>query len=231
MPAAIAGRGASAAYLEAARESAREKARALENEFEGLCEQAGVHYSWVTEDGDHLERLAYHAHAADVTIVSKPGQYENLEDHFRLSTMEEFTLVSGCPVLVLPHAEKIPTFGSNIMVAWKSTREALRAVRDGLGFLKDAEKVTVLSIGPTASDALSETEFVNYLRRHEITAEPHNVDEGEGIGETLLASAASHGCDMIIMGAYGHSHLREVLLGGATRYVFRNLEIPVLMAH
>lgn len=232
MPAVSTGRGASAAYLEAARESARERAIALEEEFESACDKHNVKSTWVVEDGDHLESLAYHAHAADIAILSRPSKAEHLEDHFRMRLAEQFTLISGCPVLLLPRIEEIPTFGKHIMVAWKANREALRAVRDSLPFLKEADKVTVLAVGPTAEDALSETELVSYLSRHEISAEPHNVAESEeGVGHTILATAEALGCDMIVMGAYGHSRIREIIMGGVTRYIFGHTSMPVLLSH
>lgn len=232
MPHAVTGQGASAAYLATARESARQRAIALEEEFRATCSSNNVHATWVVEDGEHLDALAYHAHASDIAILSCPTEAENFEDHFRMRLAEQFTLISGCPVLMLPRKPDIPTFGKHILVAWKANREALRAVRDSLSFLKDADKVTVLAVGPTGEHALSETELVAYLRRHDITAEPKNVEkDSEGTGHTILTTAEQLGCDMLVMGAYGHSRIREIIMGGVTRHIFANCSIPVMLSH
>ena len=230
MPAQITGRGASAGYLSAAVETAREKAKELREEYSAYCEEHGITADWAVEEGDHLDLLAYHAHVADLAIVSQV-EYETLEDRFRLRLPEKLTMVTGCPVLLLPDEHKIPPFGRHVLVAWKSNREAVRALRGSHDFLRSAEKVTVLSVGETPDIMASEHEAVAYLKRHGIEAEPQSVDDDDDVGETLLRQAAELGCDMMVMGAYGHSRWREILMGGITRHVFEHATIPVVMCH
>ncbi len=231
MPPVIAGRSASAVFIADARERARERAAALEKEFEQSCAKQGVSHTWVVEDGAHLQALSYHAHAADLMILSQsePGQY--LEDRFRLRLAEELVLDVGCPVMLLPRVQPVPAFGKRILIGWHSNREAVRAVRGSLDLLRTAESVTAMTVGPTPEDKLSEHELVAYLARHGVEAEGVNVDDRGGVGETLLAEAKARGSDMLVMGAYGHSRIREVVLGGATRHVFRHAELPVLTSH
>lgn len=231
MPAQITGRGAAAGYLSAAVETARESAKALKEECESYCAKHSISYDWVVEDGDHLDLLTYHAHVADLAVVSQ-SERQSLEDRFRLHLAEALTMATGCPVLVLPQKEKIGPFGKRILVAWKGYREAVRAVRGSLDFMKSAEQVTVLAVGQTPGATASEDEAVAYLKRHGIEAEPRSVPiEHENVGETLLQEAGELGCDLLIMGAFGHSRIREIILGSVTRHVFEATTIPVIMAH
>lgn len=231
MPPVIAGRSASAIFISEARERARERAFALEKEFEQSCAAQGVSHTWIVEDGAHLAALSYHAHVADLLIVSHSESGQYLEDRFRMRLAEELIMDVGCPVLLLPRHDPVRPFGDHVMVGWRSNREAVRAVRGTLDFMREAKSVTAVTVGPTPEDKLSEEELVRYLARHGIQAEGVNVPDVGGVGETLLAEAGRRGCDTLVMGAYGHSHLREVVLGGATRYVLRHAEIPVLTVH
>jgi nucleotide-binding universal stress UspA family protein len=231
MPPVIAGRSASAVFIADARERARERADQLEREFEETCSKEGLSHTWIVEDGTHLAALSYHAHVADLLIVSHSESGQYLEDRFRIRLAEELIMDVGCPVLLLPRQDPVPSFGENVLVAWRSNREAVRVVRGTLDFMRAAKSVTVLTVGPTPEDKLTENELVSYLKRHDISAKGDNVEERGNVGETLLAEAKKRGCDTLIMGAYGHSHLREVILGGATRHVLRHADIPVLMMH
>ena len=231
MPPTVAGRGASAVFISAGRERARERAAALQKEFDGTCANEGVSHTWVVEDGQHLQALSYHAHVADLMIVSHSDEGEYLEDRFRLRLAEELVFDVGCPVLLLPRVEPVPPIGRHVLIGWHSNREAVRAVRGSLDLLRAAESVTVLTVGPTPEDKLSEHELVAYLARHGIRAEGTNVEDRGGVGTTLLAEAKRRGSDLLVMGAYGHSRLRELVLGGATREVLRHAEIPVLTSH
>lgn len=231
MPPAIAGRGASAVFVQEARSSARRKAEALRREFDSLCREAAVEQTWIVEDGEQLEALARHAHVADLTIVSQSSEGSYLEDRVRPRLAEEITLLSGSPVLLLPRVDPVPGFAEHVMVAWHPNREAVRALRDALPFLRAAPRVSVVAVGEAPARSAGEAEVVAHLRRHGVAAEPVRVPERDGVGATLLATARERGCDMLVMGAYGRSRLRELLLGGATRHVFRNTHVPVLMSH
>lgn len=231
MPDAVVGRAASAGYLAEATRIAREKARKLEREFQEACKSENITGSWVTEEGDHLELLERHAHLADLAIVS---QYrpQHLEDRFRLLMPEELMMVSGCPVLLLPRGCKPETIGRNVMIAWKSMRETVRAVRGALPFLQSADSVAVVSLGDEGRIAVSLQEVGDYLKRHGIEADLYSEEAPSGdLGEALLAHARKLGADLVVMGAYGHSRLREMMLGGVTRHVLRHTTLPVLMSH
>jgi nucleotide-binding universal stress UspA family protein len=144
---------------------------------------------------------------------------------------EELMMLAGCPVLLLPHGHAGGEIGRNILVAWKQTREAVRVVRGARGFFEMAERVTVLTVEPDSDDADSLAEVAGYFKRYDVTAETEMREEGDGVGETILARANELGSDLIVMGAYGHSRLREIVLGGVTRHMVRESKIPLLMTH
>lgn len=231
MPAQITGRGASAAYLSEATMQAKAKAEALEAEFKMNCERSNVEFSWIITEGDHLDLLARHAHAADLVIASQPT-YESFEDRLRMRLPEELALHSGLPVLILPQDSEIKSIGKRVLVAWKDTRETVRAIRDNISILIDAEKVFVLTVAPDTGDALSLHEVADYIARHGVNVETQHIGNYEhSIGETILDAADSCEADLIVLGAHGHSRLRELIMGSVTDHVVKNTEIPVVISH
>ncbi len=231
MPAQITGRGASAAYLAEATAQARKKAEALEQEFDASCERKNIDYSWITTEGDHLDLLAKHAHTADLIIASQPT-YDSFEDHLRMRLPEELALHSGLPVMILPREKNIEKIGKRIMVAWKDTRETVRAVRDNMSLLIGADKVFVLTVAPDAHDALSLQEVATYLQRHGVNVDTQHIANYEDtVGQAILDSANSCDVDMIVLGAHGHSRLRELIMGSVTDHVLKNAELPVVISH
>ena len=230
-PAEITGRGASLVQIAEATEIAHEKAVPLEAEFRERCKHDRVSGTWLVEEGDHLELLGRHAHCADLAIVSQtdPG---HLEDRMMLQLPDHLTLVAGCPVLVIPHAGEVGHLGRRVVIAWKSTPAAVRAIRGALPFLKEAEKVEILTVGDKGGVSVPAEEVADFLARHRVKAEAHSEPSGEGqIGEAILVHGRAFGADLLVMGAYGHSRLRELILGGATRHVMTHMTTPVLMSH
>jgi nucleotide-binding universal stress UspA family protein len=118
-------------------------------------------------------------------------------------------------------------FGTAIVAGWNGSREAARAVHEALPFLTAAERVVLCAVGEEAARHLEAA--ATALRRHRVPVHPEQVDGPDGnAGETLLARAAAHGADLLVMGAYGHGRLRELMFGGATRHVLREATLPVL---
>jgi nucleotide-binding universal stress UspA family protein len=121
-----------------------------------------------------------------------------------------------------------------VLVAWNGSREATRAVHDALPLLRRAEQVTVLSIDPdpAAERRLPGAHVSRHLTRHGVTVQSPTITGADGaVGDLLLSYVADHDIDLIVMGAYGHTRLREVVLGGATRTLLRHMTVPVLMSH
>lgn len=232
MPAAVAGRAASSVFLESAYEASRARARRLSTEFKDMADRANVDHTWIVEDGEHLGHLRYHAHVSDLVVVSQINQALNFEDHFRVRLAEELVMDIGAPVLIVPRNFEAALDPKHVLVCWKMTYESVRAVRGSLAFLKRAELVTVLSIDESEESMLSATEVVSYLQRHGVTADAELVPSSDrSVADTLIEQAEQRRAQMMVMGAYGHSRMRELLFGGVTREMFQKMRLPVIMAH
>ncbi|MEO1193275.1 MAG: universal stress protein [Pseudomonadota bacterium] len=227
----IAGRGVSKVMLEEAAASAAKRATELEAEFKDYCQRKSIPHQWIVADGEHLEMISQHAHAADLLIVSQPDE-RFLEDRIRVRLAEELVMSSGLPIMVLPRSWHDDWTPKRALIAWKPTREAVRAVRDALPLLQKAERVYVGTVRPSAEDAISTLEIVQYLQRQDVHPHVTEVDESDDkAGDCLLDMAQTHECDLIVCGAYGRSRLRELLLGGVTRTLVRHSPVPVLLSH
>ena len=127
-------------------------------------------------------------------------------------------------------------FGKKVLVAWNARREAARAVFDALPLLQQAQEVKVIWVNPqdeggVASDVPA-GDICAALARHGVKCEATEVARPQtNVGRTLLMRAAEYGSDLLVMGCYGHSRLREFVLGGASRHVLDHMTIPVLMSH
>jgi len=231
MPAAITGRGASHAYTAQALEHNRATAARLEVEFKERCRRQGLAGEWRCETGDHLERLDVHSRYADLAIVS-PGKSKSLEDQIALVMPEQLPLTSTCPVLIVPDAWTGKTIGSRALISWKSTRESARTVHGAVPLLSKAGSVRVVTVGAEGDDHLPGAEIGTYLARHGITVEVAALaGQDERVGGVILADAKESGADLLVMGAYGHHRLRELVFGGTTRHVLYHATLPLLMMH
>jgi nucleotide-binding universal stress UspA family protein len=230
MPAGITGRGASYAYLAEATAIAHERAEEIEHEVRTKC--SALTYSFSVEEGDHVELLARRTPFVDLAVVSQ-SHPAHLEDRVRLQIPDQLPMQAACPTIVLPWEPRTQTAGRHTMVAWKNTREAGRAVRDAIPFLGDAGEVTVLSIErPGRPDSTGE-KICDFLSKHDISVDLRtNINDNDAsVGEIILDVARELDCDSLVMGAYGHSRLRELIIGGTTRYILGHMDLPVLMSH
>lgn len=230
MPAGITGRGASYAYLAEATAIAHEKAEEIEHEVRNHC--ADVTYSFRVEEGDHVALLARRTPFVDLAVVSQ-SHPANMEDRVRLQIPDQLPMQAVCPTIILPWERRVPTSGKHTLIAWKNTREAGRAVRDAIPFLSDAEAVTVLTIERPGKPDPSGQEICEYLVKHGVNVGLRNNinDNDASVGEIILQVAQELDCDALVMGAYGHSRLRELIIGGVTRHILGHMDLPVLMSH
>jgi len=178
---------------------------------------------------------ALHARYSDLTILGQLDP-DRAETEMIRPRPEQVALASGRPVLIVPYAGHFANVGRRVLIAWGATREAARAVSDAMPLLVSAELVTVLTIdpreGPDGHGEVPGADIALHLARHGVKAQiERTVSGGLPVGEVLLSRAADLGADLIVMGAYGHSRARELLLGGATRSVLRSMTVPVLMSH
>ena len=148
---------------------------------------------------------------------------------------ETVALTTGRPVLVVPFIGAKPP-GKIVLLCWNASREAARAAADALPFLKAAQKVIVLVVNPTVSaEGHGEepgADAAAWLARQgvKVTVQ-RDVAPDADVGGLILSRAADHDADLIVMGIYGHSRMREMVLGGASRTLLASMTVPVLMSH
>jgi nucleotide-binding universal stress UspA family protein len=206
--------------------------------FRASCDRAGIAGEWRLFEGmvsNVIDTVTLHARYADLVVL---GQADRSDPSSRRTAalVEDVLIDSGRPTLIVPYAGDFPTIGKNVLIAWNATREAARATSDSLPLIEDADTVTVLSFGPTPSIAeladLPPEDLVRHLARHSISATASQLPVDElSVGDMILSRASDLGVDLIVMGGYGHSRLREFVLGGATRTVLQHMTVPVLMSH
>ena len=217
------------------RETSRSTAVKMREAFDHATGLRGLSAEW-REIPEGLDAdPALHARYADLVILGQLDP-DRTETELIRPRPEQVALASGRPVLIVPYAGHFDDVGRRVLVAWSATREAARAVSDAMPLLMSAELVTVLTIdpseGPHAHGELPGADIALHLARHGVKAQiERTVSAGLPVGEVLLSRAADLGVDLIAMGAYGHSRMREMLLGGATRSVLRSMTVPVLMSH
>jgi nucleotide-binding universal stress UspA family protein len=178
--------------------------------------------------------LALQARYADLVVVSQPDMDE--ADSSILSGLPEYVMLNSVrPVLVIPYAGQFDRIGKRPLIAWDGSMEATRAVANAIPMLKRADNVTVAVFNPVLHHDMHGQEpgadIALYLARHNIKVEVARLKTRLDTGNALLSLAADLHTDMIVMGGYGHSRFREVLLGGVTLTVLKTMTSPVLMSH
>ena len=177
---------------------------------------------------------AVHARYADVAVLTRPADGAGIE--LREELVEGVLFYSGRPALVAPPGWKGDFIGKRAVVAWDASREATRALSEADDILEFSEQVTVLTVDakPKAfghGDAPG-ANIAGHLKRRGLNADVRNVEsKGRAPAEAILEEANRLGADLLVMGGYAHSRLRELVFGGATRDLLRVANIPVLMAH
>jgi nucleotide-binding universal stress UspA family protein len=210
-------------------DKSRRNAQDLIAAFEAVAARSGVSRESMLQKCKSFEvpnLLVEYARLRDLTIMP--------QSHDRWYS-EAVIFGSGRPTLILPQNPRSRPFGlGTVAVAWDFSRAAARAVSDGLPMLERAKKVRVVTIlnEKNLDNKHSAEELSKNLSRHGIDVVLDRVDaRGRSIGEVLEAYVASHDVDLLIMGAYGHSRLREFVLGGATKSLLPKPPLPILFSH
>ena len=136
-------------------------------------------------------------------------------------------------MLIVPNNGAHPSVGTRIVVAWNARREAVRAVFDAMPLLRHADSVSMVQIDPAHGNGAEPLDAVSdALSRHGVRCDRQVIPSTHGdAGAALLGHCKATGADLLVMGCYGHSRLREFVFGGATRHVLANMLLPVLMSH
>jgi nucleotide-binding universal stress UspA family protein len=221
------------AIIEAQRQVAAAEIARAEAAFTKQTSAAGLrNVEWRSAIDDPVEAMTLHARYADLIVIGQADSADNA--HIPSDFPERLVLAAGRPVLILPAVGSFPSLGKRILVAWNPAREATRAVTDAIPLLRLADTVHVMAVNPRAGEhgAVAGADIGLYLARHGVRVEV-KTDHGAEIdvGNELLSRAADLDADLIVMGGYGHSRLKEWVLGGATRTILESMTVPVLMSH
>lgn len=208
-----------------------------EKEFRAaIARRGGVKAEWRAAGEDAVAAVRLSARYADLLIIGQPAP--DGKDAAGVPTWfaEDVMLSAGRPVLLVPYAGHFPSAGERVLVAWDAGREAARAVTDALPLLVRAAQVQVVAFDPGRAGAGHGEEpgadIGLYLARHGVKVTvARQQGTGLDIGSQILSRAFDIGADLIVMGGYGHSRMRELVLGGATRMLLESMTVPVLMSH
>ncbi len=189
---------------------------------------------WREIDGRADDVLVVNARYADLVVVGQNGPDDPFTTPDNLP--EAVAMAGGRPTLVVPHTGARKPIGKNVMLCWNASRESARAASDAMPFLKAAQKVIVLVVEPKTSDgghgAEPGADVATWLAKQgvKVTVQREIAPDAD-VGSVILSRAADHDVDLIVMGVYGHSRLREWAMGGASRAMLAGMTVPVLMSH
>ena len=217
------------------RSTALAEASRVEAAFQDQSARASLSTEWRVVEGPVTETVVLHARYSDLAVLGQSDPEHPAPGGAHL--VETVLLGSGRPTLVVPYAGRFAQAGRYVLVAWNPTREAARAVNDAMPILVKAEIVTVLSVNPRSDTGERATwwpavDITHHLARHGVVAEASSTVTDEiDVGNAILSRAADLGSDLIVMGGYGHSRARELILGGVTRTLLEHMTVPVLLSH
>jgi nucleotide-binding universal stress UspA family protein len=141
---------------------------------------------------------------------------------------------SGRPMIMVPYIQKAPFKIDNVMICWDGSRAAARAVADAIPVLGKSGRVEIVSVTnePGKQDEIEGADIGRHLARHGLKVDVHRISGGDiDVADALLSHAADSSADFMVMGGYGHSRLREFVLGGVTRLIFESMTVPILLSH
>jgi nucleotide-binding universal stress UspA family protein len=204
------------------------------NRFNAAAGRAGI-----TVESDKLpaslasagEEFGRVARRFDLAIVA---QGESDKDAVEELIAESTLFESARPVIIVPYIQKAPLKLNRVMVCWDGSRQATRAIADAMPLLERAGQVELVIVAsePGKQDEIPGADMGQHLARHGLKVDVNRITEGDiDVGDALLSHAADASIDFVVMGGYGHSRLREFVLGGVTRLMLRSMTVPVLMSH
>jgi len=203
--------------------------------FEQVTTRHGLSAEWRNGTGYPSETAALHGRYVDLIVLGQLDPDDVSAPWFR-PIPEEVALAAGRPVLVLPFVGAWREVGRRVLVGWDASRAATRALNDAMPLLVAAERVTVIAVdpadGPAGHGDEPGADIALHLARHGVKASVETIaSDGIGVGNALLSRASDLEADLLVIGAYGHTRMRELLLGGVTRTVLASMTLPVLMSH
>lgn len=182
-------------------------------------------------DEDANAGLCLQARLADLLVLGQADPADNEESGLIQDLPEYVVLHCGRPVLLVPRAGRFDNIGQRPLVAWNGSMEAAKAATAALPLLRRAAEVTLAVFGAANNDGEPGSDMALYLARHDVKVRVEHRPMSADAGHAILSLAADRAADLLVMGAYGHSRFRELMLGGATRTILATASLPVLMVH
>jgi nucleotide-binding universal stress UspA family protein len=220
--------------IEAQERDSEQAAKTALDRFSAAAARAGVSADAAklpTSYADAGEKFGQIARRFDLAIV---GQAEPDKEAVEALIAESALFESGRPVIMVPYIQKAPLKLDRVMVCWDGSRAATRAIADAMPLFERAGRVEVVIVAndPGKQDEIPGADMGQHLARHGLKVDVARFSAGGiDVADALLSHAADSGADFIVMGGYGHSRLREFVLGGVTRSILRSMTAPVLMSH
>jgi nucleotide-binding universal stress UspA family protein len=217
-------------YVSRVHADERHRADALKAIFDawaGTVQQLGVAAAWSDVEGQAAEIVAEHGCRADFVVLKRPGRHDREPGR---QVIHAALFETDRPVLVVPAEPSPAPFGRTVAIAWRDDGRTIKAVLAALRCLKQAERIHVLA---GARDGVPRPRLPDMFAEHGIAAELHVLTiTGQGVfGAALLAKAHMLACDMLVVGAFARHPLRSLILGGVTRHLLANADLPVFMRH
>ncbi len=211
-----------------------EEAKARRDWWQAELAARKLEGEWQVSQGDTVEVLCHAARWSDFVVVERPQLNPDAPTGWGVVSRTVFG--SSAPVVVVPDSVAVERTGTRILVAWNSSREAARAIHGALPLLRRAERVVVLEGDPVENPFglrhLPRLDLRAWLARRGVDAEFATFKPpAKERGAALLDAAHTHAADLIVMGAWGHSRITELVLGGTTRQLFQSSDLPLLVAH
>jgi nucleotide-binding universal stress UspA family protein len=225
-----------AEYYTAHQRQRHERGAAMERLFHAELARANVEGEWHAPMGYANDVVPPFARLADLVVLGQPDA-DDPESFVADQFVEHVVLSAGRPALLVPSAGSFDRPGQRVLIAWDGSREATRALHDALPFLTQADKVTLLTVDATRGEPpgyrIPGADIALTIARHGVQVDVREIadDSATPVGDVLLSAAAGLQCDLLVMGAYAHSRLHEVILGGATRTILASMTLPVLLSH
>ncbi len=220
--------------IQAQRAESHKAARAAVDSFEAAVRRVGISaesHLLEASSATAADTFGRLARRFDLAVVA---QAEPDQLPARDLIIEAVLFESGRPVLIVPYIQTEGLKLDRVMVCWDGSRNAARAVGDAMPFLERAKAVEIVVVAGDAgkSDEIPGADIAHHLARHGLRVELQRIVAGDlDVANTVLSHAADAGTDFIVMGGYGHSRLREFVLGGATRGILQSMTVPTLMSH
>ena len=221
-------------FIESQRRESENKVQQAIARFEQVAKRVGVAYETRTLNASiagAADRLGHLARRFDLAIVGQPER----ERAAAAEVVDEGVLFdSGRPVMFVPYIQKSGLKLDRVMLCWDGSRAATRAINDAMPFLEKAKQVELVIVASKAGKAneLTGADMGQHLARHGLKVEVKRITSPDiDVTSTILSYAADSSADMIVMGGYGHSRLREFILGGVTRGLLETMTVPTLMSH